>query len=500
MRARKSIVLVTVDCLRADHVGFMGYERPTTPFLDSLARDSFVIPTAIVAGAPTYYSLPAITASRFPLALGRDVLGLGPDEPTLASVLETAGYATVAFAAGNPYLSARFGYERGFHVFREYLEGRGIPSEQETPQPAVGTGWASRLNQKLQEVRPTMGSLGAVYDALYFEYCQRVTPVPDSLDALRRFPAADVIVDDACSWLAGLSDAPFFLWLHLMDPHSPYCPTDAALALMGEEKLTPFRARYINSYWNRSDLGQQRFQRHRSEVVVLYDAGIRWVDEQVRRLVEFLQRANRWNDCIFVLTADHGEEFLEHGGRYHPPSKLMEELIHVPLLWRLPGIQKREVSKGPFSLIHLAPTLLEAVGLGAPAAFRGHSYLGKLQRGDSFDEVAVSECVAGCTNPFHAENRMGPRVLSVRESRYKLVLHFDPSAEDLYDLEADPREQIAVPAGEHNHIRRRLLEIAREHLRDTVEHSASLTRLQTRLRDLRIKWINAPDKASPVAS
>ncbi len=108
MGTQKSIVLVTVDCLRADHVGFMGYHRPTTPFLDALAGESFVVPAAIVAGAPTYYSFPAILASRYPLALGRDVLGLGPDEPTLASVLKQAGYATASFGAANPYISSRF--------------------------------------------------------------------------------------------------------------------------------------------------------------------------------------------------------------------------------------------------------------------------------------------------------------------------------------------------------------------------------------------------------
>src|SRR5580692_9155567 len=96
---RKSIVLVTVDCLRADHVGFMGYQRPTTPFLDSLAAESFVVPAAIVAGAPTYYSFPAILASRYPLALGRDVLGIAPGEPTIASELQAAGYTTAAFIA-----------------------------------------------------------------------------------------------------------------------------------------------------------------------------------------------------------------------------------------------------------------------------------------------------------------------------------------------------------------------------------------------------------------
>src|SRR5215813_13082416 len=108
----KSLVLITVDCLRADHVGFNGYSRPTTPFLDSLAKESFVLPAAIVAGAPTYYSFPAIFASRHPLALGRDLLGIAAGESSLATTLRQAGYATAAFSAGNPYISARFGYEQ----------------------------------------------------------------------------------------------------------------------------------------------------------------------------------------------------------------------------------------------------------------------------------------------------------------------------------------------------------------------------------------------------
>ena len=91
----------------------MGYERPTTPFLDQLAS-SFVIPSAMVAGAPTYYSFPAILASRYPLALGRDVLGIGLAETTLASTLRTAGYATAAFDVQRIPISRRAsGYANG---------------------------------------------------------------------------------------------------------------------------------------------------------------------------------------------------------------------------------------------------------------------------------------------------------------------------------------------------------------------------------------------------
>ena len=79
MAAPQSLVLITVDCLRADHVGFLGYRRPTTPFLDSLSAESLVFRNAIAAGAPTYYSFPSIMASRHALALGRDVIGLAPN-------------------------------------------------------------------------------------------------------------------------------------------------------------------------------------------------------------------------------------------------------------------------------------------------------------------------------------------------------------------------------------------------------------------------------------
>lgn len=481
---RKSIVLVTVDCFRSDHAGFMGYKRPTTPFLDSLAKESVVFRQAIAAGSPTYYSVPAILASRYPLALGRDVLGLGQDEPTLATVLKASGYATGAFVAGNPYIARRFGYDRGFDVFRDFLEEETAAASSESMEGRKGR-WASRLNRKLQKIRPALGPVGSVYDELYFRYCQRVAPVPDSLDGLRRFPAADEVVDEALSWLDRVDKSPFFLWLHLMDPHAPYYPKQEALALMEESSITPYQARYLNSYWNRADLKTRRLRSRRNQIIALYDAGIRWVDAQMARMIEALRNKGRWNDCILALTADHGEEFLDHGGRFHPPSGLMEELIHVPLLLRTPGHEGKN-QEGPFSLIQLAPTLLDAADAPIPEEFRGRSYL---QARSNAETTAVSECVAGCTNPFRRENRMGPRVLSVRESRFKLVLCFDPPAEYLYDLEADPKETAPIERSSQIPVRRRLLEIAREHLRRSIKCDLR-TRAQAQLRELQLEWNN----------
>jgi arylsulfatase A-like enzyme len=472
----------------------MGYQRPTTPFLDGLAGESFVFPSAIVAGAPTYYSLPTLMASRYPLSLGREVLGLA-DEESLASSFRENGYATAFLGAGNPYLSARFGYDFGFDTFRDFLDADISPLSVYENTSVKRSGWASGLNRMLDSVSHRIPAVGAAYDELYFQYCQRrAGSSPKSLDALRRFPAADAIVEQARTWLATVGEAPFFLWLHFMDPHAPYYPTQKGLEAFGDPEVdgvTPSRARYLNGYWIRSDLGPERLRSHRDEIIALYDAGIRWVDAQISCLVEALRQSKLWENCIFALTADHGEEFLEHGGRYHAPS-LTEELIHVPLLLRVPGAPKRVVPSNPFSLLHLAPTLLAAAGLPVPAEFQGQSHWKQIREGSGWSEPAISECIAGCANPFRPEQRRGPRLLAVREARYKLLLNLGTGAELLFDLESDPGEQNPLPRGTAKPVRRRLLEAALAHLRKSSERQISKAYLHARLREIGLNLSNAP--------
>jgi arylsulfatase A-like enzyme len=496
MAARKSVVLITVDCLRADHCGFMGYQRPTTPFLDGLARESFIFPAAIVAGVPTYYSLPAILASRYPLGLGREVLGLAPKEKNLASALKEEGYATAFFGAGNPYLSARFGYDFGFDTFRGFLDGELAPISGPDDASGKRRGWAGNLNGILESVSHKIPGMTAAYNELYFQYCQRwAASAPESLDTLRRFPAADVIVDQARVWLDSLGGNPFFLWLHFMDPHSPYYPTEKSLEIFGKSRVTASRARYLNAYWNRFDLGSKRLRHQRDEVIALYDSGICWVDAQISRLVEGLRRSKLWENCVFAFTADHGEEFLEHDGRYHAPS-LIEELIHVPLLLRVPGAVGKELPRNPFSLLHLAPTLLAAAGASIPAEFQGQNHWQHIQDGTAWSEPAISECIAGCTNPFEPEQRRGGRLLSVRESRYKLLINFETRTECLFDLEADPGEKMALPIAVGKPERRRLLEVALAHLRKSSARQFSEAYLRARVHEIGMTFSQAEVNAS----
>jgi arylsulfatase A-like enzyme len=491
MATPRSLLLITVDCFRADHAGFLGYPRPTTPFLDSLAKESVVFSNAIVAGAPTYFSFPAIMASRYPLGLGRDVVGLAPREPSIASALSESGYATAAFLAANPYLSLRFGYEAGFRVFNDFLDTEATPLAPGAD--GEDARFASRWNRRLAKTSHALGPVGSIYDELYFQYCLRLgSPPVSSFDQLRRFPSADVIVDHAREWLSGIAGQPFFLWLHLMDPHSPYYPKQEALDLMGENLINASRARYLNSYWNRGDVGASRLRRHREDIVALYDAGIRWADAQVARLVATLKDLGHWEDCFMALTADHGEEFLDHGGRYHPPSRVAEELVRVPVLLHGPGLPRAGTEAAPFSLLHLAPTLLDMLDVPIPGSFRGRSHAALVKRGSSWESDAIIECVAGCSNPFVAENRLQSRVLAVREKRYKMVIDFKSSVEQLFDLEADPGELRALPPDAEKPVRRRLLERARQHLADSLGSRNGNHRMTAQLRDLRLEWTSAP--------
>jgi arylsulfatase A-like enzyme len=504
-----SLILITVDCLRADHCGFHGYRRPTTPFLDSLASESIVAPTAVVAGAPTYYSLPAIFASRMPLALGRDVIGLAPGEETLATKLREAGYSNAAFSAANPYISSRLGFDQGFGEFRDFVDFGDARSREANKEDASHQRNGNALqnsphrslsqtfNQWLKKSAQAVG-LEKGYDELYFQYLSRIAAAPaKTMDGLRKYPSADMVLEAAKAWLSGVGSQPFFLWLHLMDPHAPYYPPQEAFQQLTGKEISPARARYLNACWNRSDLSAEGLRREKGAVVDLYDASILWADTQIEQFVEFLSRTGIWENCVLALTADHGEEFLEHGRRFHVPVSMAEAIVRVPLLLRVPlraaknHGAKRAGSRlnDPFSLIDLAPTLLDILEIPSPASFRGKSLWRNADDPSehSFDP-AVTEMVYNCSNPFREETRLSPRLLSVRDERYKLVIQLkEGEVEQLYDLQADPLEQNPVPSGKVIEVRKRLLKAAAAEIERTIAERPVTARMRSVLREVRLE-------------
>ena len=204
-----------------------------------------------------------------------------------------------------------------------------------------------------------------------------------------------------------------------MDPHHPYAPPPPF------DQLFPVDAEKAAGRGNGT----------RARLEAAYDGEIAYTDTQIDALLEELERRQLLRDAVIVYTADHGEEFLDHGGWKHSRT-LYREMLHVPLALRLPGTGGRRIAE-TVSLIDLAPTVLEALGVTAPASFQGRSLL-PLARGE---RLPAREIYAETERTTDGAPRLAVQLGSVKYVRTLYPGAAKPTGEELYDLAADPGEQ-----------------------------------------------------------
>lgn len=346
-----NVLLITVDTIRADRLGAYGFEGIDTPIIDSLAARGITFTRAY---SPTPLTLPAHTSifsGTFPPYHGvRDNGAFAvPAELTLmAEVFQANGFATAAFV-GAFVLDSRFGLDQGFESYFDDFE---LPR-----QNIIGLGTVQR-------------------------------------------PAEEVI-DAALEWLEGEGGSPFFLWVHLYDPHTPYAPPE------------PYRSEYAGKPY----LGE-----------------IAYTDAQIGRLLEGLSERGVSDDTFVVVTGDHGESLGEHGEIEHG-FFVYEESIHVPLIISLPFAELHGIRRSQLvSLVDVMPTVLEMSGLDLPPALQGLSLVPLFSgQPDDWRQYVYAET-------FYPRYHFGwSELQSVQDERYKLILSPEP---ELYDLLADPDESV----------------------------------------------------------
>lgn len=410
-RSAPDVVFLLVDTLRDDHVGPRGAEPSLTPNLDAIAAEAIRFEHAYSPGNLTRRAMPGVLASSTERVVGTP---LAPEAQTLPMLLREAGYATAGVSA-NPFVSAHYGYARGFERFSD-------PSD--APTFLIG----SMLQLLLQIDRGITYRLGLAGSDTFYEPAERVY-------------ARGLQMLDA-------SPRPAFLYLHTMDVHGPYLPPLRFLPPTYRPDDYVGYSRFLRL--SRDEIRAESFAPSLSNVRERYAAGVRHADAAIGTLRAELEARGRWEEALVWITADHGEALGEQGFAGHGVGWLGPTLIRVPLVLKLPrswGVAPKRIVE-PVSTLDIVPTTLalldrpplaEAFGADVSAAARN----GAAPR----DRVLVA------WNPSDA----GDHYSAVRGAfQLALLVGSDGMRErSLYDLVADPGATRDV-AGAHPDIVREL--------------------------------------------
>jgi arylsulfatase A-like enzyme len=413
---KPNILLLTIDTLRADTLGYAGYHKPITPNIDRLAAQGIRFMQAITPGSWTQAAFPGIITSTYACMYGGCLGKLSPERPSPVKVLgDEGGYETAAFST-SPLLSRTYGYDRKFQRFTDLNPG------EKNPWLRGVKGGQFMLRQPL--VHQFVRLLGQNWR-------------PPKL-----YATAAELNDAAMPWLANINQ-PFMAWLHYMDVHWPY---------HREETLT--RPKEIADAW--ADLshlhevnwyGAPVSPEQKARYVRLYEEAIAYTDAQIGRLMAFLDETGLAENTIVVLVSDHGEEFMERRHWGHVELNLYDEILKVPLLMRIPGVPGNQVIGQQVSTMDIMPTLLELAGCRIPDEVLGTSLV-PLWTGQPEDydvEVVIGE-----------RWRDTSHMIAVRTETYKYI--WDDAKPDqplLFDLRRDPGERHNV-AAEHPDVVQRL--------------------------------------------
>lgn len=371
-----NVILITVDALRADHLGCYGYKRNTSPNIDKLAKEGVLFTQAIAQSSHTPASIGSIATSTPPNANLLINWGdsIKPTLSTMVYILKSSGYKTIFIGANGNFLEGLHRFTQDFDIFYE------------EPSPAV------------------------------------------------------IITNNALQYLRKYINEPFFMWVHYMDVHNyaPSKPFESLYvndSLYNKQNKLPIVKNILNSYGYNGipeSLARERnWIDNPDYYIALYDGAIRTIDEQVGILLEKLKQLHIEEKTLIIFTADHGEMLGERGFYFHHGWFLYEPLIKIPLLIKCNKIiSKNKVIETQINAhLDIAPTILDILRIDRVKTFQGRSLLGIILGRNKYyskyvfsDEGHIAKCI-----------RTGDWKLIY--SNYR-----DKKGYELYNLKDDPKE------------------------------------------------------------
>ncbi len=380
----RHVILLTIDTLRADA---LDAGLGLTPRWNELAGESVVFERAFSPAAWTKPAVASIMTGATPSVHG--ALSLNSKIPeefdTLAELMSRAGYRTAAFQ-GNPLLQRPFRFNQGFSIYSSPSGALGH---------SIGAKIAARICDEQKSNQTTM------------------------------------LTEQAMAWLRSEEESPAFLWLHYFDPHLPYAPPREFLPVDLEDDggKTLFANVDAVRHGNKLSAGD------RGRIRSLYEAEVRFVDQQVGRLLDDLRARGIYDDALIVFTSDHGEEFWEHDGFEHGHS-FYDEVVRVPLMIKLPGNGSALRAEAPVSTRSVMPTILDIVGIDVSDGGMLAPSLADRCRGESAPDSPIVSHGA-----LYFEDG-----IAIVFDGLKYIQRAASGSERLYDMERDSAEQVSIAA------------------------------------------------------
>ncbi|MEP0806060.1 MAG: sulfatase-like hydrolase/transferase [Chloroflexota bacterium] len=396
-----NVIVIIVDTLRADHLSSYGYERNTSPFLDSLVAEGVRFETAISPSSWTQPSHASMLTGRYTYETHAETQPLDASYPTIGEVMQANGYRTAGFSANTLFFTRRHGHGRGFLHFEDNY------------QSVTDAFFNSSL-------------YGFLFDFYGLRKGLKYEGVPN------RLLASDINAA-ALNWMDGGGE-PFFVFMNYFDVHDPYTPPE------------PYRSKYASSP-NPGGLVNGFVERYSPSLtpeqiqseIDAYDGSIAYVDDQIKAFFGELERRGLLENTIVIVASDHGESFGEHGILQHSASLYLPE-IHVPLIIWAPGrVPAGKVIETPVSLTSLPPTILTLIGKdpqpfpAQPLTLLINDAIAPADWRDPISELAHMPGAAEVNPSTHGAMK------SVVGAEMQYINH-EAFGEELYNWREDPQE------------------------------------------------------------
>lgn len=380
--SRPNIILITIDALRPDHLSCYGYKRVTSPNIDKLAKEGVLFTQAIAQAPVTPGSIPSLMSSTYPSTNGVIEFIENPvmlSVPTLPLILKNQGYTTASISGHGEIFASIPGLERGFDLVYD------------------------RLNKSGNE-----------------------------------------ITNQALEWLDKNKTNVFFLWIHYFDTHGPYQPPPPYDKLFVSDKLNLSDIEVLRNTAKIIGVDPARTPHNMTEqekkyYISQYDGEIKFVDEQIGRLLNILKEQDLLKNTLIILTADHGENLYDHENFFGHATLLYDELVRVPLIMRFDNlIPTVRVISQQVQLIDIMPTILDIAKVNTDIKMEGKSLLSLvLNKTIDSGSYAFSEA--------RQDTGGGEKFIrySIRSLEWKLIYTYDSDDSgkcELYDLNNDPQE------------------------------------------------------------